>query len=149
MNGVLNKTKITAKGANGATTSGNYQAGVDGIKLTKKDKPEDLFKTNDYLYLIPVSVNNGNGLTDGKATATIEYDIVTEDSKLVAGYSCTSATKTVLLPEGTLKQGISYNYIFTIKLDEIVLNATVNEWDKPSDSNINIPYSPDDATKKN
>lgn len=149
LNGVLNKTKITAKGANGATTSGNYQAGVDGIKLTKKDKPEDLFKTNDYLYLIPVSVNNGNGLTDGKATATIEYDIVTEDSKLVAGYSCTSATKTVLLPEGTLKQGISYNYIFTIKLDEIVLNATVNEWDKPSDSNINIPYSPDDATKKN
>lgn len=150
LNGVLNKTKITAKGANGATTSGNYQAGVDGIKLTKKDTPEDLFKTNDYLYLIPVSANNGKGLTDGNATATIEYDIVTEDSKLVAGYSCTSATKTVLLPAGTLKQGISYNYIFTIKLDEIVLNATVNdEWDKPSDSNINVPYTPDDATKKN
>lgn len=149
LNGVLNKTKITAKGANGATTSGNYQAGVDGIKLTKKDKPEDLFKTNDYLFLIPVSANNEDGLTDGKATATIEYDIVTEDSKLLAGYSCTSATKTVLLPSGTLKQGISYNYIFTIKLDEIVLNATVNEWDKPSDSNINVPYSPDDATKKN
>lgn len=147
LNGVLNKTKITANGANGATTSGNYQAGVDGIKLTKKDKPEDLFKTNDYLYLIPVSANNGDGLTDGKATATIEYDIVTEDSNLVAGYSCTSATKTVLLPEGTLKQGISYNYIFTIKLDEIVLNATVNEWDTASDSNINVPYSPDDATK--
>lgn len=150
LNGVLNKTKITAKGANGATTSGNYQAGVDGIKLTKKDTPEDLFKTNDYLYLIPVSANNGKGLTDGNATATIEYDIVTEDSKLVAGYSCTSATKTVLLPAGTLKQGISYNYIFTIKLDEIVLNATVNdEWDKPSDSNINVPYTPDDATKQN
>lgn len=146
LNGVLNKTKITAIGAN----SGNYQAGVDGIKLTKKDTPEDLFKTNDYLYLIPVSADNGNGLTDGKATATIEYDIVTEDSKLVAGYSCTSATKTVLLPEGTLKQGISYNYIFTIKLDEIMLNAEVKEWDKPaSDSNINVPYSPDDATKQN
>ena len=147
LNGVLNKTKITAKGANGATTSGNYQAGVDGIKLTKKDTPEDLFKTNDYLYLIPVSANNGNGLTDGKATATIEYDIVTEDSKLVAGYSCTSATKTVLLPEGTLKQGLSYNYIFTIKLDEIVLDATVKDWDKAdSDSNIDVPYTPDDAT---
>lgn len=150
LNGVLNKTKITAKGANGATTSGNYQAGVDGIKLTKKDKPEDLFKTNDYLYLIPVSANNGNGLTDGNATATIKYDIVTEDSQLFAGYSCTSATKTVLLPAGTLKQGISYNYIFTIKLDEIVLNAEVKGWDEPaSDSNINVPYSPDDATKQN
>ena len=146
LNGVLNKTKITAIDAK----SGNYQAGVDGIKLTKKDTPEDLFKTNDYLYLIPVSADNGNGLTDGKATATIEYDIVTEDSKLAVGYSCTKATKTVLLPAGTLKQGISYNYIFTIKLDEIVLNAEVKGWDKPaSDSNINVPYSPDDATKQN
>ena len=143
LNGVLNKTKITANGAK----SGNYQAGVDGIKLTKKDTPEDLFKTNDYLYLIPVSANNEKGLTNGDATATIEYDIVTEDSKLVAGYSCTSATKTVLLPEGTLKQGISYNYIFTIKLDEIVLSATVKDWDKAdSDSNIDVPYTPDDAT---
>ena len=143
LNGVLNKTKITAIGAK----SGNYKTGVDGIKLTKKDKPEGLFKTNDYLYLIPVSANNGKGLTNGDATATIEYDIVTEDSKLVAGYSCTSATKTVLLPEGTLKQGISYNYIFTIKLDEIVLSATVKDWDKAdSDSNIDVPYTPDDAT---
>lgn len=142
LNGVLNKTKITANSA----VSGSYKTGIDGIKLTKKDKPEDLFKTNDYLYLIPVSANDGNGLTDGKATATIEYDIVTEDSKLVAGYSCTSATKTVLLPKGTLKQGISYNYIFTIKLDEIVLNATVKDWDTASDKNIDVPYSPDDAT---
>ena len=143
LNGVLNKTKITANSA----VSGDYKTGVDGIKLTKKDTPEDLFKTNEYLYLIPVSADNGDGLTNGEATATIEYDIVTEDSKLVAGYSCTSATKTVLLPKGTLKQGISYNYIFTIKLDEIVLNATVNDWDTATNSDINVPYSPDDATK--
>ena len=149
LNGVLNKTKITANGAKGETVSGNYKTGVDGIKLTKKDKPEDLFKTNEYLYLIPVSADNENGLTDGNATATIEYDIVTEDSKLVAGYSCTSATKTVLLPAGTLKQGKSYNYIFTIKLDEIVLNAEVKDWDKAdSDNGINVPYTPDDATEK-
>ena len=149
LNGVLNKTKITANDAKGETVSGDYKTGVDGIKLTKKDKPEDLFKTNDYLYLIPVSADNGDGLTDGKATATIEYDIVTEDSKLAVGYSCTNATKTVLLPAGTLKQGISYNYIFTIKLDEIVLNAEVKGWDKAdSDNGINVPYTPDDATVK-
>lgn len=149
LNRVLNKTKITANGAKGETVSGNYKTGVDGIKLTKKDKPEDLFKTNEYLYLIPVSADNGNGLTDGKATATIEYDIVTEDSKLAAGYSCTNATKTVLLPAGTLKQGISYNYTFIINLDEIVLDATVEKWDETaSDSNIDVPYSPDDATVK-
>ena len=54
LNGVLNKTKITANCA----VSGDYKTGVDGIKLTKKDTPEDLFKTNEYLYLIPVSAED-------------------------------------------------------------------------------------------
>lgn len=148
LNGVLNTELIKADGAKKETHSGDYKTGVQGLKLVDTTA-KDLFKNSEYLFLIPVSANNGDGLTDGKATATIEYDIVTEDSKLVAGYSCTSATKTVLLPAGTLKQGISYNYIFTIKLDEIVLNATVNEWDTASDSNIDVPYSPDDATKQN
>lgn len=148
LNGVLNTELIKVDGAKGENHhSGNYEEGVNGVRLVD-DTAKDLFKGSEYLFLIPVSANNGNGLTDGNATATIEYDIVTEDSNLVKGYSCTSATKTVLLPAGTLKQGISYNYIFTIKLDEIVLNATVNEWDKPSDSNINVPYTPDDATEK-
>ena len=148
MNGVLNTELIKAEGAKGETHSGDYKTGVQGLKLVD-NTAKDLFKANEYLFLIPVSADNGDGLTNGNATATIEYDIVTEDSKLVAGYSCTSATKTVLLPAGTLKQGISYNYIFTIKLDEIVLNATVNKWDTASDSNIDVPYSPDDATKQN
>lgn len=153
LNGVLNTETITAAtatdaAATGASANSNYKTGVKGLKLVNTTA-KDLFKNSEYLFLIPVSANNGDGLTDGKATATIEYDIVTEDSKLAAGYSCTSATKTVLLPAGTLKQGISYNYIFTIKLDEIVLDATVNDWDKASDSKIDVPYSPDDATKQN
>ncbi len=148
LNGVLNTELIKADGAKKKTDSGDYMTGVNGLKLVDTTA-KDLFKNNEYLFLIPVSANNGDGLTYGKATATIEYDIVTEDSKLAAGYSCTSATKTVLLPAGTLKQGISYNYIFTIKLDEIVLDATVNDWDKASDSKIDVPYSPDDATKQN
>lgn len=149
LNGVLNTKLIQAEGAKNKTDSGDYKTGVQGLKLVDTTA-KDLFKANEYLYLIPVSADNGKGLTNGEATATIEYDIVTEDSQLFAGYSCTSATKTVLLPEGTLKQGISYNYIFTIKLDEIVLNAEVKGWDEPaSDSNINVPYSPDDATKQN
>ncbi len=148
LNGVLNTELIKVDGAKGENHhSGNYEEGVNGVRLVD-DTAKDLFKGSEYLFLIPVSANNGNGLTDGNATATIEYDIVTEDSKLVAGYSCTSATKTVLLPAGTLKQGISYNYIFTIKLDEIVLNATVNDWDAASNSNIDVPYTPDDATPK-
>lgn len=149
LNGVLNTELIKVDGAKVENHhSGNYEEGVNGVRLVD-DTAKDLFKGSEYLFLIPVSANNGNGLTDGNATATIKYDIVTEDSKLAAGYSCTSATKTVLLPAGTLKQGISYNYIFTIKLDEIVLNAEVKDWDKAaSDNGINVPYSPDDATVK-
>lgn len=138
LNGVLNKTKITANGANGATVSGNYQAGVDGIKLTNATA-ENLFKTNEYVFLIPVT----NGLTSGKATATIAYDIVTEDDKLAAGYSCSSATKEVNLPAGTLKQGEAYIYTFTIKLNEVKLTATVDTW-KETDYNTDIKYNDTD-----
>lgn len=148
LNRVLNTELIKVDGTKGENHhSGNYEEGVNGVRLVDKTA-KDLFKANEYVYLIPVSADNGDGLTDGKATATIEYDIVTEDSKLAAGYSCTSATKTVKLPAGTLQQGKSYNYTFIINLDEIVLDATVEKWDETaSDSNINVPYTPDDATK--
>lgn len=146
LNGVLNTKLIKAEGAKGETHSGDYKTGVQGLKLVDAT-PKDLFKNNEYLFLIPVSANNGDGLTDGKATATIEYDIVTEDSKLAVGYSCTNAIKTVLLPAGTLQQGKSYNYTFIINLDEIVLDATVEQWDETASGNdINVPYTPDDAT---
>lgn len=142
LNKVMKKETIKVTDAKGESGSGNYQEGEDGIKLVNTD-PVSLFKDDQYLFLIPVA-----SLTDGKATATIEYDIVTEDSKLAVGYSCTNATKIVKLPAGTLQQGKSYNYTFIINLDEIVLDATVEKWDETaSDSNIDVPYSPDDATK--
>lgn len=138
--GALNTELIQADGAH----SGDYMTGVNGVKLVDTTA-KDLFKNKEYLYLIPVPVKDGDGLT-----ATIDYDIVTEDSQLVAGYSCTSATKTVSFPAGAFQQGKSYNYTFIIKLDEIVLNATVKDWDivPDKDKDINVPYSPDDATKK-
>ena len=144
LNKVMKKETIKVTGAKGESGSGNYQKGEDGIKLVNTD-PVPLFKDDQYLFLIPVA-----SLTDGKATATIEYDIVTEDSELAVGYSCTNAIKTVKLPAGTLQQGKSYNYTFIINLDEIVLDATVEQWDETApDSNIDVPYSPDDATKQN
>ena len=137
----MKKRTITVTGATGKSGSGDYQKGEDGIKLVNTD-PVPLFEDDQYLFLIPVA-----NLIDGKATATIEYDIVTEDSKLAVGYSCTNATKTVKLPAGTLQQGKSYNYTFIINLDEIVLDATVEQWDETASGNdINVPYTPDDAT---
>ena len=141
----LNKAMATKTiKANGAK-SGNYMTGVNGVKLVDTTA-NPLFKNNEYLYLIPVPINSGDG-----STATIEYDIVTEDSNLVKGYSCTSATKTVSLPAGAFQQGKSYNYTFIINLDEIVLDATVDKWDETASGNdgIDVPYTPDGATKKN
>lgn len=125
--------------------SGDYMTGVNGVKLVDTTA-NPLFKNKEYLYLIPVPVDGGDGLT-----ATIKYDIVTEDSNLVKGYSCTSATKTVSLPAGAFQQGKSYNYTFIINLDEIVLDATVEKWDETASGNdgIDVPYTPDGATKKN
>ncbi len=141
LNKVMKKETIKVTDAKGESGSGDYQKGEDGIKLVNTD-PVSLFKDDQYLFLIPVA-----NLIDGKATATIEYDIVTEDSRLAVGYSCTNATKTVKLPAGTLQQGKSYNYTFIINLDEIVLDATVEQWDETASGNdINVPYTPDDAT---
>lgn len=143
LNKVMKKETIQVTGAKGKSGSGDYQKGEDGIKLVNTNTVP-LFKDDQYLFLIPVA-----NLTDGNATATIEYDIVTEDSKLAVGYSCTNATKTVKLPAGTLQQGKSYNYTFIINLDEIVLDATVEKWDETASGNdINVPYIPDDATVK-
>ena len=149
LEGILNKTIITANDAKAATTSGDYKTGVKGIKLTNATA-QDLFNTNAYLFLIPATANDGDGLTKSGATATISYDIVTEDSNLAAGYSCTSATKTVYLPEKTMKQGVAYTYTFTIKLDEVKLSASVADWgNETSGTDVNVPYTPDDATKAN
>lgn len=86
-----------------------------------------LFNTNQYLFLVPATGNNGSGLTEGKATATIEYDIVTIDANLNAGHSVTSATKTINLPSGTLKQGTAYTFTFTINVATVDVTATISD----------------------
>lgn len=108
----------------------------------------DLFNTNQYLFLIPAK-DKTNGLTANTTSATITYDIITEDSNLEDGYSKTSATKTVYLPAGIMQQGKAYNLTFTIAVDQVKLDATVEpDWGTATNSDINVPYTPDDATPK-
>lgn len=106
----------------------------------------DLFNTGQYLFLIPAPKETG--LTKNSTSATITYDIITEDSNLEDGYSKTSATKTVYLPEGIMQQGKAYNLTFTIAVDQVKLDATVADWDTATNGDINVPYTPDDATPK-
>lgn len=109
----------------------------EGIILKEKDNAVSLFNDNEYLFLIPASNNTGEGLGEGKATATISYDIVTEDNALANGYSVSSATKTVNIPSGTLKQGKAYTLTFTINVDEVKLSANVADWeDTPAETTV-------------
>ncbi len=109
-----------------------------------------LFNKNQYLFLIPSNKldNEGKpaGLEANTTSATITYDIITEDSNLEDGYSKTSATKTVYLPAGIMQQGKAYNLTFTIAVDQVKLDATVADWDTATNSGIDVPYTPDDAT---
>lgn len=107
----------------------------------------NLFNTDQYLFLIPAK-DKTNGLKANTTSATITYDIITEDSNLEDGYSKTSATKTVYLPAGIMQQGKAYNLTFTIAVDQVKLDATVADWDTATNSGIDVPYTPDDATPK-
>lgn len=106
----------------------------------------DLFNTGQYLFLIPAPKETG--LTKNSTSATITYDIITEDSNLEDGYSKTSATKTVYLPAGIMQQGKAYNLTFTIAVDQVKLDATVEDWKTATNSDIDVPYTPDVATVK-
>lgn len=121
----------------------NSDASKKGIAL-KGTSAVNLFNENQYLFLIPAP--NETGLTANSTSATITYDIITEDSNLEDGYSKTSATKTVYLPAGIMQQGKAYNLTFTIAVDQVKLDATVAGWDTATNSDINVPYTPDDAT---
>ena len=123
----------------------NSDASKKGIAL-KGTSAVNLFNENQYLFLIPAP--NETGLTKNSTSATITYDIITEDGNLENGYSKTSATKTVFLPEGIMQQGKAYNLTFTIAVDQVKLDATVADWDKATNGDINVPYTPDDATPK-
>lgn len=131
----------------------NDWTGKDIISSTNKGialegtSAVNLFNENQYLFLIPAE--KATGLKANSTSATITYDIITEDGNLEDGYSKTSATKTVYLPAGIMQQGKAYNLTFTIAVDQVKLDATVEpDWGTATNSDINVPYTPDDATPK-
>lgn len=114
---------------------------TQGIALTESETPKNLFQADQYLFLVPVV----EGLTADKATATIEYDIVTEDNALEKTYSCTSATKTISLPTETLKQGTAYTYTFTINVATVDVTATISDnWNTTGTGSGDVDYGSTD-----
>lgn len=87
-----------------------------------------LFKTTQYLFLIPVAGESGLAKA-GDVKMKIAYDIVTVDTAVNGGYTATPAVKEISLPIGALKQGVAYEYTLIFGLNEIVLSANVADWD--------------------
>ncbi len=128
-------------------TYGGYV--VSGVQLgyAETTTAKSLFEDNEYLFLIPVTANDGNGLGEEDASVTFTYDIVTVDPALENGHSVTPATKTVYLPTGIMKQGVAYKITFLFEIDQIEVSATVDPWGTEETADTNIPYLPDDETK--
>ena len=121
--------------SSGITIGGKEYAG-GALGLTSAT-PVSIFRkkgTGDsapqcYLFLIPTSGDEtAPGIPANTAAVAFDYDIVTADPGLAAGYSCTSATKTVYLPAGIMQKGKAYNVTFTFNVDEIEVSASVDDW---------------------
>ena len=109
-----------------------------GVQIASSTDAKSLFTENQYLFLIPKE----EGLTADALKVTFTYDIVTADANLDLGYSKTSATKTVALPEGGLLTGKAYKYTFKFGVDRVVVGAvTVSGWDAADDEEVTIDYT--------
>ncbi len=143
-----NITEILLKNNIALGAKDEKYAANQGLQLTT-DKAVSMFDVenatdNQYLFLIPVSEVSGDGLPEGAASIRFEYDIVTVDEKLDLGYSITTATKSVNLPAGIMKQGTAYNLTFIFDVDDIVVDARTAEWLGGENEVTNVPYSPDE-----
>ncbi|MEL5892196.1 fimbrillin family protein [Bacteroides sp. GD17] len=136
----------------------NKNYSTDCVVLKQDGTATELFQrkdvdsktTDEYLFLIPPTDNtnltSSGGITSEKdVLVEIDYDVITFDDALSNGssekYSKTSTKATVSLPNGTLKRGKAYNFIFTIGLNEVKVDADVDTWGTEDE----IVYAPSAA----
>lgn len=108
--------------------------------------PVSLFDPSQYLFLIPphgwTGIENENELK-----LQVGYDIITFDSKINDGFSITHTDEIVSLPNETLKQAVAYNFILTIGLEDVKIDAEVTDWGE--EQNYYAPSSKVEVTTTN
>lgn len=108
----------------------------------------DLFNTNQYLFLIPPT--NTGIASEKDIRVLLIYDVVTVDTKLDGGHSAVETKAVVSLSNGTLQKGKAYNYIFTIGLEKVTVDASVADWDTTAGTDADAPsVTSTDATATN
>lgn len=125
--GVLNTSVASAGGYTGTSVE---------VTGTEEASPTKLFKENEYLFLIPPA--NETGISSANdVRVQVDYDIVTVDGQVSGGHTKTSTMATVSLNNGTLIKGKAYEYILTIGLTKVEVEASVTDWETPD--NVTIP----------
>lgn len=139
---LVNHSSIEGDALNGKSYT------TESVVLKQDGSAKNLFNRNDvdsktadeYLFLIPptdgtdteIAATTGGITSEKDIEVQIDYDIITLDEALSNNtsekFSKTSTTATVSLPSGTLKRGKAYNYIFTIGLEGIKVDADVTAW---------------------
>ena len=126
-------TEVDEDGTNPTTITG-----VKVINTTAKD----LFKSNEFLYLIPIGDNaeivdsneNSGGCVEGDIKIGFHYDIVTKSTNNDKQYLVSHAETAVSLPAHHMKRNKAYVYTFTINLKKIEVSAAeVADWGKGGD----------------
>ena len=113
--------------------AGANQYTTNSVAITSLNTAVALFKADQALYLIPPT-NDGITATDGNSMRVlITYDVVTLDNKLTGGKSVIETKAVASLPAGTMKPGTAYKYTFTIGIESVKVEATVNDWGTVTD----------------
>jgi len=118
-----------------AQTFGTDKFTTASVALDNSTTQVSLFKSNQYLFLIPPT---NDGITaDNDVQVQLEYSVVTLDANLTGGMSEIKTTAIASLPKTTLKAGSAYKYVFTIGLEGVTVSATVADWDNNDESTVN------------
>ncbi len=148
--------KLAYDGTNGSwgTTNGGgtaYTSDIDVADILNLTDSKFVVSTttatsfltsNQYLFLIPPYGKSGIQ-SDSDVCIEIVYDVVTTDASITEnnGSASFTTTKELSLPIGSLVEGIAYNIVITIGLDEVKLEADqTGGWDTDIDANA-VPTS--------
>ena len=74
-------------------------------------------------------------------TVTVNYDVITIDSKLPDGNSTINNVITSESFDFTFVQGKAYNFVLHLGLTSVKLTATVEGWGDESDISVNVPIN--------
>lgn len=109
-----------------SATLGNYSS--TSVAVDRSGKPSKLLKSKEFLFLIPPVGKTGiTAPTDIRVQ--VDYEIVTVDGSASGGFTKTTASATLSLPNGALMESNAYKVTLTFGLSEVNIDSDIIDWD--------------------